>query len=149
MDSQLEELRAEALASIAAAVDETAVEQARIKYLGQSGALTAVSKGMKDVAKEDKPRLGKLLNDVRTAVTAALDERKAALLADSDKAAFANIDVTLPGTAARLEDTIVRAGSARARIDSQGPGFLIFSRTFFPALGRSHFRVHLPRLRVS
>ena len=43
---------------------------------------------MKDVSKEDKPRIGKLLNDVRTAVTAALDERKAALLADADAAAF-------------------------------------------------------------
>jgi phenylalanyl-tRNA synthetase alpha chain len=101
MDQQLEQLRTEALAAISAATDETAVEQARVKFLGQSGPLTAISKGMKDVSKEDKPRLGKLLNDVRTAVTAALDERKAALLADADKAAFANIDVTLPGTAHR------------------------------------------------
>jgi len=102
MDSQLEQLRAEALAAIAGAADETAVEQARIKYLGQAGALTVLSKGMKDVSKEDKPRIGKLLNDVRNAVTAALDERKAALLADADAAAFAGIDVTLPGTAPRL-----------------------------------------------
>jgi phenylalanyl-tRNA synthetase alpha chain len=101
MDQQLEQLRSEAIAEISAAVDETAVEQARIKYLGQSGALTALSKGMKDVSKDDKPRIGKLLNDVRSAVTAALDERKAALLADADAAAFAGIDVTLPGTAPR------------------------------------------------
>jgi phenylalanyl-tRNA synthetase alpha chain len=97
MDEQLESLRTEALAAITAAADETAVEQARVKFLGQSGALTALSKGMKDVSKDDKPRIGKLLNDVRTAVTAALDERKAALLADTDRAAFAGIDVTLPG----------------------------------------------------
>jgi phenylalanyl-tRNA synthetase alpha chain len=101
MDSQLEQLRIEALATIAGAADETAVEQARIKYLGQSGALTALSKGMKDVSKDDKPRLGKLLNDVRNAVTTALDERKAALLADADAAAFAGVDVSLPGTAPR------------------------------------------------
>ncbi len=99
MDSQLEQLRTEALAAIAAAADETAVEHARIKFLGQAGALTAISKGMKDVSKDDKPRLGKLLNDVRAAVTAALDERKAALAATTDAAAFANVDVTLPGTA--------------------------------------------------
>jgi phenylalanyl-tRNA synthetase alpha chain len=99
MEQQLEQLRAEAIAAIAATTDEAAVEQARIKYLGQSGALTAVSRGMKDVSKDDKPRIGKLLNDVRSAVTAALDERKAALLADADKAAFAGVDVTLPGAA--------------------------------------------------
>jgi phenylalanyl-tRNA synthetase alpha chain len=52
MDQQLEQLRAEALAAIAAAVDENAVEQARVKFLGQSGPLTALSKGMKDVPKE-------------------------------------------------------------------------------------------------
>src|SRR5437016_5382049 len=44
MDQQLEQLRTEALAAIAGAADETAVEQARIKYLGQSGTLTVVSK---------------------------------------------------------------------------------------------------------
>jgi len=68
-----------------------------VKYLGQSGALTILSKGMKDVPKEDKPRLGKLLNDVRTAVTAALDERHASLLARADASAFSGVDVTLPG----------------------------------------------------
>jgi len=102
MDAQLEQLRTEAVAAITAAADETALEQLRVRFLGQSGSITAVSKGMKDVSKDDKPRLGKLLNDVRAAVTAALDERKAALLADADKAAFAGVDVTLPGTAPRL-----------------------------------------------
>src|SRR5688500_453669 len=38
MDQQLEDLRSEALAAIAVAADETAVEQARIKFLGQAGA---------------------------------------------------------------------------------------------------------------
>ncbi|HEX8294878.1 MAG TPA: phenylalanine--tRNA ligase subunit alpha [Chthoniobacteraceae bacterium] len=102
MDQQLEQLRTEALSVVAQAADETALEQARVKILGQSGSLTALSKGMKDVPKEDKPRLGKLLNDVRTAVTAALEDRKAALLADVDQAAFANVDVTLPGIAPQL-----------------------------------------------
>jgi phenylalanyl-tRNA synthetase alpha chain len=101
MDQQLEQLRAEALAAIAGAADETALDLARVKYLGQSGALTGLSKGMKDVSKEDKPRLGKLLNEVRAAVSAALDERKAAQQAQADSAAFAGIDATLPGTAAR------------------------------------------------
>lgn len=98
MDHQLEQLRAEAEAAIATATDEAAIEAARIKFLGQAGALTAISKSMKDVPKDDKPRIGKLLNDVRNAVTAALDARKAALQAHADRAAFASVDVTLPGT---------------------------------------------------
>ncbi|MEO8353902.1 MAG: phenylalanine--tRNA ligase subunit alpha [Chthoniobacteraceae bacterium] len=102
MEKDLSQLRTEALAAIEVAADETAVEQARVKYLGQAGALTALSKGMKDVSKEDKPRLGKLLNDVRTAVTEALESRKSALLAKLDQAAFAGVDSTLPGTGHRV-----------------------------------------------
>jgi phenylalanyl-tRNA synthetase alpha chain len=100
MDSQLDTLRDEALAAIEAAADETALEQLRVRFLGQSGSITALSKGMKDVSKEDKPRLGKLLNEVRTVVTTALDKRQAALQAKADQAAFVGIDMTLPGTAA-------------------------------------------------
>ncbi len=99
MDAQLDQLREEAIAAIAAAADETALDLARVKFLGQQGTLTSLSKGMKDLSKDDKPRIGKLLNDVRAVVTAALDTRKAALLADADKAVFAGVDVTLPGTA--------------------------------------------------
>ena len=102
MDSQLESIRTEALAAIAAAADDTALEQARVRYLSQAGTLATLSKGMKDVSKEDKPRIGKLLNDVRGAVTTALDERKSALLASADAQAFAGVDATLPGTAPAL-----------------------------------------------
>jgi phenylalanyl-tRNA synthetase alpha chain len=98
MDAQLDSLRTEALGAIASAPDEPALEQLRVRFLGQNGTLTILGKGMKDVPKDDKPRIGKLLNDVRTAVTASLDERKAALLATADAAAFASVDVTLPGT---------------------------------------------------
>ncbi len=101
MDQQLEQLRATAVVEIAGTSDEASLEAARIKFLGQSGALTALSKGMKDISKDDKPRLGKLLNEVRAAVTAALDERKAALLANADAQAFSGVDVTLPGIAHR------------------------------------------------
>jgi phenylalanyl-tRNA synthetase alpha chain len=124
MDQQLAELRTAALAAIAAAADETAVEQARIRFLGQSGSLTNLSKGMKEVSKEDKPRLGKLLNEVRTAVTAALDERKAALLADADAAAFAGVDGTLPGIAPRL-------GSLHPITQLQDRAIAIFRRMGF------------------
>ncbi len=99
MDQQLEQLRAEALAEISAVADETALETARVKYLGRSGQITAISERMREVSKEDKPRIGKLLNEVRSAVTAALDERKGSLNAAADARAFASVDVTLPGTA--------------------------------------------------
>jgi phenylalanyl-tRNA synthetase alpha chain len=102
VETQLQQIQAEALAEIASAADEAAVEAARVKYLGRSGSISGLSEGMRAVSKEDKPRLGKLLNDTRNAVNAALDERKVALASAADERAFANVDLTLPGIAAPL-----------------------------------------------
>jgi phenylalanyl-tRNA synthetase alpha chain len=99
MEAQLEQIRAAALEETAAVTDEAALEAVRVKYLGRTGSISGLSEGMRTLSKDDKPRLGKLLNETRAAVTAALDGRKAALTANADAAAFANIDVTLPGTA--------------------------------------------------
>jgi len=99
MEETLNQLRAEALAEIAAAENEQAVEAARVKYLGRAGSISMLSEGMKTLSKEEKPRIGKLLNEVRGQVTAALDARKGALEETRDAAAFADIDTTLPGAA--------------------------------------------------
>jgi len=98
MDQQLEQLRAEALAALAAAGDEAALESVRVSYLGRSGSISALSEGMRTLSKADKPRIGKLLNEVRNAVTAAIDARKAGLEAERDEKALSGIDLSLPGT---------------------------------------------------
>ncbi|HWB59150.1 MAG TPA: phenylalanine--tRNA ligase subunit alpha [Chthoniobacteraceae bacterium] len=98
MQEQLEQIKAFALAEIDSAQDEQALEAARVKYLGRTGSVSLASEGMKGLSKDDKPRIGKLLNEVRTAVTTALDTRKAALEAQKDAAALSGVDVTLPGT---------------------------------------------------
>jgi phenylalanyl-tRNA synthetase alpha chain len=100
MQEQLEQIRSHALAEIESAQDESALEAARVKYLGRSGSISVLSEGMKTLPKEQKPVIGKLLNEVRLAVTAAIESRKAALEAARDTAAFADVDVTLPGTPA-------------------------------------------------
>ncbi len=98
MQDQLEQIKAAALAEIDSVQDEPALEAARVKYLGRTGSISLASEGMKGLSKEDKPRIGKLLNEVRTAVTSALDARKAALEAHRDAAALGGVDLTLPGT---------------------------------------------------
>ena len=71
MPHPLEELRDAALREIAAAPDEQALEAARVRYLGRSGSISAWGEQMKSLCKEEKPVVGKLLNEVRDAVTAA------------------------------------------------------------------------------
>ena len=97
MEETLQSLRTQALADLAAADGEQAIEAIRVQYLGRAGSISVLSEAMKTLSKEEKPRIGKLLNEVRTQVTAAIDERKAALHEARDSAAFAGIDTTLPG----------------------------------------------------
>jgi phenylalanyl-tRNA synthetase alpha chain len=98
MSHPLEQLRAEALRDIESAHDEQAVESIRVKYLGKSGSISIWGEQMKRLAKEEKPVIGKLLNEVRTAVTAAIETRNAQFNSQKESEALAKIDISLPGT---------------------------------------------------
>jgi len=97
MPHELEQLRDAALADVAAAGDEQALEAARVRYLGRAGSISAWAERMKSLSKEQKPVVGKLLNQARTSVTAAITERVERLRIEKESAALASIDISLPG----------------------------------------------------
>src|SRR5437016_3526356 len=97
MTHPLEQLRDDALREIEAASDEQALEAARVKYLGKSGTVSAWGERMKTLAKEEKPVIGKLLNEVRNAVTTAIETRAQHFRSQKELDALTKIDVTLPG----------------------------------------------------
>src|SRR5207247_9381932 len=98
MTHPLEQLRDDALREIGSASDEQALEAARIKFLGKSGRMSSGSEQMKTPGKDEKPIVGKLLNEVRDAVTVALESRAASFRSQNESEALARIDVSLPGT---------------------------------------------------
>jgi phenylalanyl-tRNA synthetase alpha chain len=98
MESRIESLRAEALTAVESVRDSKELGSARVRYLGKNGEISRLSEGMREVAKEDRPRLGKLLNRLREDVLALLDEKEQKLEAATDARALSTIDVTLPGT---------------------------------------------------
>ena len=98
MESRIESLRAEAVTAIEAASDPKSLDAVRVRYLGKYGEITRLSEGMREIDKEDRPRLGKLLNQLRQDVSASLEEKERNLEAAADARAFSTIDVTLPGT---------------------------------------------------
>jgi phenylalanyl-tRNA synthetase alpha chain len=98
MTHPLEQLREDALREIGSAPNEQALEAVRVKYLGKSGSISAWGDQMKSLPKEQKPVIGKLLNEVRAAVTAALEARVEQLRVQKESDALANIDISLPGT---------------------------------------------------
>ena len=98
MKERLEKLQAEALQKISDAKALDKLNDIRVAYLGKKGELTEVLKGMKDVAKEDRPKVGQFVNDARKAIEDKLDEVKKQLEAQALELKLKEevIDVTLP-----------------------------------------------------
>ncbi len=96
MLAELDTIQTEALAAISGIADEAALEEARVGFLGKKSRLTEAGAGMRDVPADLKKDVGQKLNEVRNAITSALEEKSAALTARRDAAAFASIDPTLP-----------------------------------------------------
>ena len=74
MKEKLEQIKAEAVAKIQEADVPEKLNDVRVKFLGKKGELTAVLKGMKDVAPEERPKVGQLVNDTRAAIEELLEE---------------------------------------------------------------------------
>jgi phenylalanyl-tRNA synthetase alpha chain len=98
MNDDLQRLQAAALVEIQQADSKIDLENLRVKYLGKAGAVSRLSENMRNVPKEDRPRIGKLLNEIRHAVTVALDSRLDALEAEGEVQNLSGVDETLPGT---------------------------------------------------
>jgi len=95
----LERIRKEALEKIGSTDTLDKLNDIRVAYLGKKGELTAVLKGMRDVAAEEKPKIGQMVNDTRTVIEERLDDAKARLekAIRAKKMEQEKIDVTLPG----------------------------------------------------
>ena len=98
MKEKLQSIREEALKQIQSADVPEKLNDVRVRFLGKKGELTAVLKGMKDVAPEDRPKIGQLVNDTRAAIEEMLEERKMKMerAIREQKMKEEVIDVTLP-----------------------------------------------------
>ena len=61
MKEQLERIREEALKQIEASDALEKLNEIRVAYLGKKGELTSVLKSMKNVAPEDRPKVGQMV----------------------------------------------------------------------------------------
>ncbi len=98
MKDTLEQIRLEALAKIEEAGDMDRLNEIRVAYLGKKGELTQVLKNMRNVAPEDRPRVGQKVNETRALLEEKLEETGKKLAADQRERQLARekIDVTLP-----------------------------------------------------
>lgn len=98
MKEKLEQIKADSLAKISAATSLDELNDVRVNQLGKKGALTEILKGMKDVAPEDRPKVGQMVNEVRAEIENALENAKTAMERKIREEQMKQevIDVTLP-----------------------------------------------------
>ncbi len=65
MKEKLEKIKAEAIRQINMSDALDKLNDVRVNFLGKKGELTAVLKSMKEVAPEDRPKVGQLVNEAR------------------------------------------------------------------------------------
>ena len=74
MQEQLKNIENIALEELKLAKDSTTVENIRVKYLGKKGELTTILRSMGGLSKEERPIMGKLVNEVKATLEAKLEE---------------------------------------------------------------------------
>lgn len=94
--SQIKELAASRLSS---AADLKALDAVRVEILGKKGELTQILKGMGSLSPEERPKVGQLVNTVRSEIEEMLAKAVSELQAKESeiKLAAETIDVTMPG----------------------------------------------------
>ena len=99
MNQKVSEIKEKALKLIEEAKDKNALEDVRVKFLGKKGELTTILRSMGNLSKEERPAMGKLVNEAKKAVEEKLDEVVADLKQKEKEMKLKNevIDVTLPG----------------------------------------------------
>jgi len=96
---ELEQIIAEAGRAISATTSVADLEQAKARFLGKSGSLTELLKGLGKLSAEERPKAGAAINQAKVQVEALIQSQREALLSrelDARLEAEA-VDVTLPG----------------------------------------------------
>ena len=99
METKINALKDEAVNAVDAAATSVALNDIRVKYMGKKGELTLLMKSLKDLSAEEKPRVGKLVNEARQFIEGRIASRQEELYAAElgERLAKEKIDVTLPG----------------------------------------------------
>lgn len=99
MSDNLENLIEQATQAFAAAADAASLENAKAQFLGKSGALTMLMKGLAKLDVAEKKAQGAQINAAKQAIEVALNTRRQALAdeAMARELATQTVDVTLPG----------------------------------------------------
>ena len=103
MKDKIDELKRAALAAVAAAETSAELGDIKVRFLGKSGEITSLMKGLGALSKEERPEAGKVLNMARTEIENAIESMLESALRREKEARLAAeaVDVTLPANTAK------------------------------------------------
>ena len=99
MQEQLDKLVEQALAGLSKVFDEQELQNWRIRYLGRSAEVGKVLEGLRKLPAEERPAVGRRVNEVKSSLEKAFDEKVQALRLQALERSLGEekLDVTLPG----------------------------------------------------
>lgn len=103
MKELLNKIVCQALDDVAKCADSKSLTDIRVKFLGKNGEMTSVMKGMGKLSPEERPAMGKLVNEAREKIENAIAE-KDKKIKDEElalKLSAEAVDVTLPSKPTR------------------------------------------------
>ena len=104
MREKLEEIRQRAEKDLETVGEEVNLQTLKAKYLGRSGIITELLKGLRDVTPSDRRHMGKLLNEVKLYLEELFDRKLKSIKEEKWNKALLKerLDVTLPGRGVRI-----------------------------------------------
>ena len=104
LSNQIEKLRVEFLTELQGAATSKDLESLKVRYLGKKGPIMALMEELKHCTHDERPRIGKLINELKEELKEACEANFTRLLAGEMSVRFERewLDSTLPGTRGRL-----------------------------------------------
>ncbi len=97
MEQELRQLQAEAESKLSILENLKDLEELRVRYLGRKGLFTGLLRQLGRVSAEERPRLGKLANEIKAELEQKFIARKSELAASDTGSAGEGEDLSLPG----------------------------------------------------
>ncbi|MFA5948606.1 MAG: phenylalanine--tRNA ligase subunit alpha [Candidatus Gracilibacteria bacterium] len=99
METELKNLEKSAITEIEKISDLNALKELEVKYIGRTGLLTAILRGLKELPEAERPKIGSLANQIKTTIENSLEQKRQTLesknIENSLKKVF--FDTTIPG----------------------------------------------------
>ena len=99
MQQTIDTIRDEFEADLNLATSTSDIETIKIKYLGKKGPMQQLMKALKDVAPQERPQFGKVINDLKEQLTSRIDAAHQAIISSEETLQLTRekIDISLPG----------------------------------------------------